>query len=386
MSVMRQPSMLHPRAQRGWVVLLTVMLTAASFASAQTPELVAAEEAFNQAEASPVDATPDASVWSAAIDAAEQAVSVATTVEDQEASLRHLARTLQKVAWWIRAESVWNDLEALRGGLDEEDLQARAAVRTQLAYAHFEREDLVAARTKIDQALSDAPERLAARRLQARLDLEQGRVPDAVRHWQALAQALPDDPEVAYGLRIAEERQRWGLPASQAYRRGLARTAAGDFAAAHMAFSAASNAAPEWDEPAIQAVEAALNAGDREAVVRHVTALEARFPEHPRLGRLKQAAMHTNEVGAAAALAYQEALTAYDEGDMDAAITQLTALAGEQPTWAAPWAQMGQIHFNRSAWPAAADAFERAIERDPDDASLAFFARQARMLAGPEGP
>jgi tetratricopeptide (TPR) repeat protein len=368
------------------MVLFTVLVAAASLASAQTPALTAAKEAFNRAEASPVDATPDVPVWSDAIDAAEHAVSAATTAAGQEAALRHLARTLQAVAWWIRAETAWNDLSALRGGLDDDDLQARAEVRTQLAYAHFERGNLEAARTKIDQALSDVPEHLAARRLQARLDLEQGRVQDAVRRWQSLAERLPDDPEVAYGLRIAEERQRWGLAASQAYRRGLAQSAAGDFAEAQAAFAAASNAAPDWDDPAINAVTAALNAGDRGAVVRHVTALEARFPEHPRLGRLKQAAMHATEVGVDAALAYQQALTAYDAGDMDAAITQFTALAGEQPSWAAPWAQIGQIHFNRSAWGDAADAFERASERDPDDTSLAFFAQQARTLAGPEGP
>jgi len=374
----------RPRGGPLAVIIMVCMLT--QTVAAQSAELTAATEAFERAQQSQVDATPDVPVWSVAIEAAELAVAEATTPQAQAAALRQLARTLQAVSWWVRANVTWTQLEDQQGGLTVDERAARAEVRTQLAYARFEEDDLPAARTFIEQALADAPTLLTARRLQARLDLEQDRRTDALRRLQALAREFPDDREIAHALGVVQERERWGLEASEAYRHALALGADGDWTAAEQAFMTAATAAADWGAPAAGVVEAALQAGDTDAAVTHVANLEQRFPNHPALRRLKQTVGHATQVGTQAALAYQAALEEYDAGNVGGAIERLTLLAGEQPSWAAPWAQVGQIHFNRSAWQDAADAFERALQRAPGDATLTFFAEQSRMLAGPNRP
>lgn len=386
MTSLKRPSTRRPQPRRWCLAIITAAFAYVPVAAAQSAGLAAAVEAFERAQQSSVDATPDVPAWSAAIDAAERAVAEAVTPEAKEQALRQLARTFQAVAWWVRAEATWTELEAEQGGLAEGDLNARAEVRTQLAYARFEQGDLVAARGFVDQALNDAPQSLPARRLQARLDLEQGRRADALRRFRALAVELPDDEEVAHALRIIQERERWGLTASDAYRRGLRLRAENDWRASQQAFKEAAAAAPQWGAPAVSLVQTALEAGDIQAAGRHLAAMETRLPDHPDQHRLVQTVRHARQVGTQAALAYQAALAEYDAGNVSEAIERLTVLAAEEPMWVAPWAQVGQIHFNRSAWRDAAEAFERALQRAPGDATLTFFFEQSRMLAGSQSP
>ncbi|NBC96184.1 MAG: tetratricopeptide repeat protein [Deinococcus-Thermus bacterium] len=88
-------------------------------------------------------------------------------------------------------------------------------------------------------------------------------------------------------------------------------------------------------------------------------------------------------LGPDAAATYGAALAAYERGEVDAAVDALERVVQVAPDAGPAWTWLGRIAFARGDWAAAARAYERASELAPENDDLAFFAEEARRLAGP---
>jgi tetratricopeptide (TPR) repeat protein len=263
--------------------------------------------------------------------------------------------------------------------------EASDAFRSGLAA--YEAGDLAAAADAFARAESAAPDWTEPLRWRARALLEAERSDAAVEAWAELAERLPDDDDVAYFLDRARLQARVGRPAvlaadaaREAQRRG-ARDEALD------AWLEAREAAPGWREARLGVARAALAAGDGATAEEAWSALLAATDEDDPVREEARQGLATarlmERLGPDAAATYGAALAAYERGEVDAAVDALERVVRVAPDAGPAWTWLGRIAFARGDWAAAARAYERASELAPDDDDLAFFAEEARRLAGP---
>jgi cytochrome c-type biogenesis protein CcmH/NrfG len=456
------------------VTALAVLLAGAAVAQdAPDAALTRAERALEAALASDAPRSPDAAVWTRALDAARAAVDVSGTPPDADA-LTLLARAYQGAGWWSRAVETWQELEATRGPLRGEDARAWRDAAVQLAYARYQAGDRVAAAARLGAVLERDPNDLEALRWSGRIALELDRPGEAAGWYARLLALAPDDVNARFQLELAREREAHGRAASDAFREGLARLDAGDVDAAVDAFARAEAADPSWLEPlrwrartlmeneragavdawlrlverdpdddgaryflarartqaevgrvallAADEARAAASAGQpaqaaqawsraleaapawrdaRVGLARAATAsgdavraeaawsdLLADLPEEDPLRAEARQGLATarllGRLGPEAADAYARAEAAFERGAVEDAVAALEQATRAAPDAPEPWAFLGRIAFARADWRSAAQAYEQAARLAPADPDLAFFAREARALAGPD--
>jgi tetratricopeptide (TPR) repeat protein len=253
--------------------------------------------------------------------------------------------------------------------------------------AAYERGELEAAAASFARAEAAAPGWTEPHRWRARALLEAGRSQDAVDAWAALAERRPEDADVAYFLERARLQARVGRRALLAVdaAREAQRRGAPDEALA--AWRRARDAAPGWREAQLGLARAALAAGDGATAEAAWSALlDASEEGDPVRDEARQGlatARLMERLGPDAARTYGAALAAYERGEVDAAVEAFRRVAAAVPDAVPAWTWLGRIAFARGDWAAAARAYERASELAPEDDDLAFFAEEARRLAGP---
>jgi tetratricopeptide (TPR) repeat protein len=253
--------------------------------------------------------------------------------------------------------------------------------------AAYEAGELEAAAQAFGRAETAAPGWTGPQRWRARALLEAGRSRAAVDAWTALAERLPDDADVAYFLERARLQARVGRPAMLAA--DAAREAQGRGARdeALDAWRRAREAAPDWRAAQLGVARAALAAGDGPTAEDAWSALLETVPEGDPVREEARQGLATarlmQRLGPEAARTYGQALAAYERGEVDAAVAGLQRVVAAVPDAVPAWTWLGRIAFARGDWAAAARAYERAAELAPDDDDLAFFAEEARRLAGP---
>jgi predicted Zn-dependent protease len=248
--------------------------------------------------------------------------------------------------------------------------------------------DLAAAAEAFGRAVDLAPDWDEPLRWRARSLLEADRGAEAATAWARLAERRPDDEEVAYFLQRARSQAEVGREALLAADAARAATRAGDAGEALAAWRRASEAAPSWRDARLGVARSALAAGDGPTAERAWTdLLEETDPGDPLREEARQGiatARLLARLGGDAAAAYGSALAAYERGEMALAAERLEEVVSAAPDALEPWTLLGRIAFARSDWATAARAYETAAELAPDDDDLAFFAEEARSLAGPE--
>jgi cytochrome c-type biogenesis protein CcmH/NrfG len=231
------------------------------------------------------------------------------------------------------------------------------------------------------------PSWLEPLRWRARALLENDR-DGAVDAWRRLVERDPDDDGARYFLARARTQAEVGRVALLAADEARAAADAGEPMAATAAWRRALEAAPAWREARLGLARASTAGGDAATAEATWSELLADLPEDDPLRAEARQGLATarllGRLGAEAAAAYARAEAAFERGDVDEAVAALERAVEAAPDVAEPWAFLGRIAFARGDWRGAARAYEQASRLAPDDPDLAFFAREARALAGPE--
>jgi cytochrome c-type biogenesis protein CcmH/NrfG len=231
------------------------------------------------------------------------------------------------------------------------------------------------------------PSWLEPLRWRARALLENER-DGAVAAWRLLVERDPDDDGARYFLARARTQAEVGRSALLASDEARAASAAGDPAAAAAAWRRAVQAAPAWRDARLGLARAANASGDAATAEATWSALLDELPEDDPLRAEARQGLATarllERLGSDAAAAYARAEAAFERGAVDDAVAALEQAVRAAPDAPEPWAFLGRIAFARANWRGAAQAYEQASRLAPDDPDLAYFAREARALAGPE--
>ncbi len=263
--------------------------------------------------------------------------------------------------------------------------EASDAYRSGLAA--YEAGDLTTAVQAFARAEAAAPSWSEPARWSARALFEAGR-DEAVPAWERIVAERPDDDAARWFLERARLQSRVGRSAMLAADDARAATESGDLEAALAAWQRAADEAPGWTEARLGLARTATAAGAAEEAQRAWTGLLSDVPDDDAIAAEARQGLATARVlgrlDPDAARDYGAALAAYERGETDDAVRLLSRVVELAPDAVEPWTWLARIAFARGDWATAARAYERASELDPDDEDLAFFAEEARRMAGPD--
>lgn len=312
---------------------------------------------------------------------------------DEPESLRWLGRIAYERGDAAAAVGYWERLVALDPSDDAATYYLERS-RERLAYgaeasdayqegiAAYEAGDMDRAFSAFATALSANPEFAQAAVWAGRTSLEAGLPEVAVPYWERALELRPDDARAAWFLEVARVQQRWGVEAGRAYYQGQAAYDEGDLDGAAAAFEAAIDANPAMVDAWVWAARSHQEAGRAEAAVRFWQGALERDPSDERARWFLALALQQAAFGPEAGSAFLQGLAAYQGGDAVAAEEAFRAAVEAQPEFAAAWGYLGRIAFQEGRYADAAAAYGRASELQPDDEDYAFFAEEARVLAG----
>lgn len=222
-----------------------------------------------------------------------------------------------------------------------------------------------------------------------RSSLELGRPAEARRYWQQVLARNPDDARARYFLAVADEQERWGAEAAQAFFAGIAAYEAGELAQAVGHFRRALAANPRYKEAAVWTARSYQELGDPQSAIPFWEQVVALDPQDTRAAYFLQLARNQVRYGGEAAGAFMQGVERYQLAQLPAALEAFRQAVAENPRYLDAWAWLGRVYFELGDYAEAAAAYERALALAPDNEAYRFFAEEARRLGGltpPETP
>lgn len=315
---------------------------------------------------------------------------------DHAEALRWLARmafeegdTAEAIEIWGRLVLVDPDDEGARFFLelsrerDEVGVEASEAYRAGIRA--YEAGDLDAAFEQFGMALDHNRAFADAAVWAARSAFEAGRPAAALPYWQAALEAHPDDARSAWFLEVTRTQITWGVAAANDFYAGQSAYEQGDLELAKQLFLSASTHNPDYVDAWVWAARTSQEAGHAEEAMGLWHEVLRLDPDDARARWFIQLAQQQLAFGPEAGAAFERGMAAYQVGDVAGARSGFSAAVEVAPGFAAAWGQLGRVEFQVGAYQAAAAAYAKALELDPDNDEYEFFAAEARRLAGIPG-
>ena len=317
-----------------------------------------------------IDRTP----WKGAAAAADRAVAAEPNNPDYQL-LR--ATIYTDVGFWKQAEYSWDAYLKVRPD-DNAARSLAATVQYNMGYAAYTRADLVSAPIFFQKCSLLQPDNSACVIWNARVALEGGSYADAARLYQQAAQLAPNDKTVGYFLQVSQNAGKYGPAATTAYSRAYEATDKNDKAGALALYQQATAAAPNFIEAWREQGRLALELGNLPSATAAYTAVSslpgANAADKYNLGVVQEA----QGVGLLATQAFRGAYVSYSKGDKagaDAGFQKATQLS---PNYAKAWSWVGRLAYERKDYPAAAEAYGKAVSLNPEDKASAHFLKLAQ--------
>ena len=281
-------------------------------------------------------------------------------------------------------EAARHFLSAARLGVQVGPAASRAF---QQGLVSYELGDLASAAEGFDAARAEAPAFADAQAWAGRVALEDGRPADAVERYRAAVALRPDDAGFAFFLRLAQTQVEHGVTAGRAFFNGMNDYDDGALELAAESFELAVAAAPgfadawAWlgrvrqEQGRFAAAEAAwsrvveLDPGDQRARGFVNLAREQRAYAEQSGGR------------ADAAAAFAAGVAAFERAELREAAARFREVVTLDPASVLGWSWLGRVAYSQRDFALAADAYRRALELDPDDEDVAWFAADAAARA-----
>ena len=318
---------------------------------------------------------------------------VVERVPDQQEALRWLGRihfeagrAREALPYWERLaelrpedESVAYYLERTR---DRLAVGLEAADAFERGVASYETGDLSGALGAFEAALDANPAFAEAAIWAGRTALELGLSDRAARHWELATELAPQDARARYFLQVARTQAQYGPPATEAYYLGQGHYTEGDLQAANEAFVEAAQASDEFTDAWVWAARTHQELGNPAEAIFYWQGVLRQDPSDERAEYFLTQAQNQLAYGVAAGEAFTRAVRAYQVADLASAEAAFREAVEANSDFAAAWGWLGRIAFSDGRYREAAEAFGRAADLRPQNEDYAFFAAEARRLAG----
>ncbi|MEX2540885.1 MAG: tetratricopeptide repeat protein [Trueperaceae bacterium] len=369
---------------RAWLALLLLGVAGMAWSQPDAQALLTrARAAAAEARTSYEIHTPDQRLWDEALDLAREARRIAP---DDLGAARFLAQTYSEVHWYVRALEAW--LEYLEAG---GDLQARAdepgpdpaaalaEAGNQLGFARYEAGNLAAALGYYQTVLRHVPDDPETLYWLGRINLELDEEEAARGYFERLVAVDPDHETASYYLTLVDERVRVGETASRAYRRGLSAYEEENLPAAHDAFVRALSANSGFIDAAVWAGRTALELERPADAVRYWELVAARRPDDRAAEYFLEVSRTQSEWGVAAGRAFFQGQAAYEAGDVEGAADAFERALEANPEMVEAWVWAARSNQESGDPEAAVGYWQGVLERRPEDERARYFLRIARQ-------
>jgi tetratricopeptide (TPR) repeat protein len=318
---------------------------------------------------------------------------------DEPEALRWIGRILLELddpegalRYWERLVALQPDDEAARHFLTAARLGVQVGPAASRAFqqglASYEAGDLAGAAEGFGAALEAAPSFADAHAWAGRVALEDERPAAAVEHYRAALALRPDDAGLAYFVRIAETQREHGVTAGRAFFDGVRAYESGALERAGEAFELAVAAAAGFGEAwawlgrVRQEQGRYAAAEDAWARVLALDPGDERARGFLNLAREQRAYADEEPGGSAdAAEAFAAGVAAFERAELTVAAARFREVVSLDPSSALGWTWLGRVAYTQRDFALAADAYGRALEIEPGDDDVAWFAADAAARA-----
>lgn len=292
----------------------------------------------------------------------------------------------QALPYWKALVDIKPDDQAARYYLKRTQQQLEVGVKASDAFNHgvdlYDKGQKQAALAAFQQALAANPDYTDAAVWAGRTSLDLDQPDQAVRYWQQVVRARPNDQGATYFLQLAQAESKWGVEAGKAFYQGQSLYQKGQVKAANQAFVGALRANSSYLDAWVWAARTSQELGDYGDAVLYWQGVLQRSPDDSRAQYFLNQAKQQLDYGPDAGKAFVAGVQEYQSGDFSAAEKDLKAATAANPDFPAAWGTLGRLYFQQQRYAEAADAFAHALKLKPDDQSYAYFERESKRLAG----
>lgn len=369
---------------RAWLALLLLGVAGLAWSQPDAQALLArARDAAAEARTRYEIHTPDQRLWDEALDLAREARGLAP---DDLSVARFLAQTYSEVHWYARALDAWleyleagGDLQARAEEPGPDPAEALAEAGNQLGFARYEAGNLAAALGYYQSVLRHVPDDPETLYWLGRINLELDEEEAARGYFQRLVAVEPAHETASYYLALIDERVRVGETASRAYRQGLSAYEEENLPAAHSAFVRALSANDEFIDAAVWAGRTALELEQPADAVRYWELVAARRPDDSAAQYFLEVSRAQAEWGVTAGRAFYQGQAAYEAGDVEGAADAFERALEANPEMVEAWVWAARANQERGEPEAAVGYWQGVLERRPDDERARYFLQIAQQ-------
>jgi len=293
--------------------------------------------------------------------------------------------------YWEQLVELYPDDEAARHFLSATRLGVQVGPAASRAFQQgllsYELGDLASAAEGFDAARAEAPGFADAHAWAGRVALEDGRPADALERYRAAAALRPDDAGFAFFVRLAETQRDHGVTAGRAFFEGLNDYDDGALDRAAESFELAVAAAPGFAEAWAWLGRVRQEQGRfaaAEAAWSRVVELDPgdqRARGFVNLAREQRAYAELPGGRTDAAASFAAGVAAFERTELTVATARFREVVALDPTSVLGWSWLGRVAYTQRDFGLAAEAYRRALELDPSDGDIAWFAADAAARA-----
>ncbi|HEX7004237.1 MAG TPA: tetratricopeptide repeat protein [Trueperaceae bacterium] len=369
---------------RVWLALLLFGVAGIAWSQSSVQELLTeARASAREARATYDIHTPDRRFWARALDLTRRALVLEPNNLEAQ---RLLATTYSEVNWYVRAFEAWNRYLQAGGTLEPQPddegpppAQAFAEAGNQLGYSRYRSGNLAAALGYYQAVIREVPENAEALYWLGRINLELDQPEAARSYFERLLAIDPGHDTASYYLTLISERERVGEAASRAYREGLSAYEEERVLDAFESFARAVRLNDTFVDAASWAGRTALELGRPATAADYWERVLELRPGDAAAKYFLDVAHMQALWGVEAGRAFMEGQTAYARGDAAAAAQAFERAIEANPQMTEAWVWAARASQASGDPEAAVRYWQEVLERRPADEEASYFLEVARQ-------
>lgn len=291
-----------------------------------------------------------------------------------------------------RALSVWERLLELEPGnksyayyrdLSEEQGQvgAQASATFREGLRAYEAGDLAIALVAFEDALTENASFSQAYVWAGRTSLELGQAAKAERYWQRVLELDPEDERARYFVGRAAAANAWGVDAANAFYEGQQLYSEGDVRRAAERFDQAAQLNPEYKDALAWTARSYQELEQPSRAISYWRSVLELDPNDESAQYFLELAEQEEAYGGRAGRAFALGVEQFQIANLTEAERLFKEAVESDPALTEAWAWLGRIYFTQADYSQAQEAYDRALELEPNNEDYRFFASEAAFLA-----
>jgi tetratricopeptide (TPR) repeat protein len=216
----------------------------------------------------------------------------------------------------------------------------------------------------------------------ARTSFELGQSDLSLQYWQKVLALDPSDERAAYFAQFAQEQQRWGKDAAEAFYEGQAFYQQGQVAMALERFEAASRINNQYKDALVWTARCYQELGQLPEAANYWQRVIALDPEDSRAKYFLTLTQKQEVYGNTAGQEFANGVDYYQKNDFANAEAAFKRAIAANASFVDAWAWLGRVYFTQANYVESAKAYNQAVTLAPNNTDYRFFADESKRLSG----